>query len=685
MTTETLLVRAMKLLRHSSIKIGYFIALAMAALGAEKQVADRAYDELRVKQYDAAITLFRQAIAETPGQIGLWKDLAYTLLKTGENEAARDAFGEAMKLQPSDTHVAMEYAFLAYETGRKPEARRIFDRIRKNTPDLQQQKTAEQAFQNIDQPLAEGIARWSQALAASPDNFSAHQELAQLAEERDELALAGEHFLAAWKLKPGYRGLLVSRGRVLRALGQTEQAMASLLAASRGAEPHSAEKARELLPKRYPFVYEFRQALELDPGNVELHREIAYLLLAMDQRAEAEKEFEIVATQTPDDLLSRAQLGFLLLERGARSQAMPHLNLVMEKEDGELADRVRMALKLPQTLRRRTERPLSQTALEAKQLAQTSYEKGFMKDALKYLKIANENDPVDFDVMLRLAWVNNILKDDAEAIKWFALARQSPDEKIVSEATKAFRNLSATESSNRTTFWTMPMFSSRWKNLFDYSQLKTEFKLGGLPVRPYFSARFIGDARGSGQTVPGVNPQYFSESSVIFGMGLATQVKHGLMGWFEAGTSVRYRNRNDVALAVSDYRGGLSFARSWRGPMRRSFLETYDDAVFISRFQNDGIFYSQNRIGYRVVESEETLGSQASLFWNFNLTADARRQSWANFFETGPGLRFRTTGMPASMSVTTSFLRGSYLLPGYPGGKPNFFDLRIGLWYAISH
>ena len=80
----------------------------MAALGAEKQVADRAYDELRVKQYDAAITLFRQAIAETPGQIGLWKDLAYTLLKTGENEAARDAFGEAMKLQPSDTHVAME-------------------------------------------------------------------------------------------------------------------------------------------------------------------------------------------------------------------------------------------------------------------------------------------------------------------------------------------------------------------------------------------------------------------------------------------------------------------------------------------------------------------------------------------------------------------------------------------------
>ncbi len=38
-------------------------------------------------------------------------------------------------------------------------------------------------------------------------------------------------------------------------------------------------KARELLPARYPYVYEFRGASELDPTNTELHRELAYLLL----------------------------------------------------------------------------------------------------------------------------------------------------------------------------------------------------------------------------------------------------------------------------------------------------------------------------------------------------------------------------------------------------------------------
>ena len=66
------------------------------------------------------------------------------------------------------SHVALEYAFLCYETKQRAEARRIFDRIRK-TGDAESRATAEQAFQNIDRPLAEGIARWSRAVELSPE------------------------------------------------------------------------------------------------------------------------------------------------------------------------------------------------------------------------------------------------------------------------------------------------------------------------------------------------------------------------------------------------------------------------------------------------------------------------------------------------------------------------------------
>ena len=94
-----------------------------------------------------------------------------------------------------------------------------------------------------------------------------------------------------------------------------------------------------------------------------------------------------------------------------------------------LSDRVREALRMPKALRKRPETPRSQTSYEAKMLADRSLEAGYLKDAVKYFRIAHENDPVDFDVMLKLGWAYNMLKDDEQAIEWFRLARRSSDPK----------------------------------------------------------------------------------------------------------------------------------------------------------------------------------------------------------------------------------------------------------------
>jgi hypothetical protein len=60
------------------------------------------------------------------------------------------------------------------------------------------------------------------------------------------------------------------------------------------------------------------------------------------------------------------------------------------------------------------------------------------------------------------------------------------------------------------------------------------------------------------------------------------------------------------------------------------------------------------------------------------LTTDVRRQDWANFVETGPGVRLP---IAKSMYVTFNALRGRYLLGGR---KPEFNDFRAGLWYAFT-
>ena len=242
-------------------RITFTLVLTLASLAAQSldpayQPLESAYQALRENNYDQAIAGFQQAIALAQDRASIRKELAYTLLKVGESDAAREQFGEAMRLDPTDQHTALEYAFLCFETKQQALARRIFDRIRK-TGDAAAKSTAEQAFQNIDQPLAAGIGRWQKALEMAPGNFSAHQELATLAEQRDQLELAAEHYERAWKLRPSERSLMLDLGRVWKLLGRNEDALVLLLAASRGRPPAVAERARELLPDRYPYVYEF--------------------------------------------------------------------------------------------------------------------------------------------------------------------------------------------------------------------------------------------------------------------------------------------------------------------------------------------------------------------------------------------------------------------------------------------
>src|ERR1700686_1893625 len=156
----------------------------------------------------------------------------------------------------------------------------------------------------------------------------------------------------------------------------------------------------------------------------------------MDKKEDAERQFQILNQLPPDDLLSAAQLGFLRLNRRDYTGAQHLLDQVLKGNDEELADRVRVALKLPQTLRKRTT-SAQQTSEEAKAMADKSLKAGYLKDALKYLAIAHENDPVDFAVMLKLGWVYNILRQDDQAVKWFNLARRSPDTAISTEAGRA--------------------------------------------------------------------------------------------------------------------------------------------------------------------------------------------------------------------------------------------------------
>jgi len=630
----------------------------------------RAYEALRAKDYDAAVAGFLRGLEAAPGRASIHKDLAYTYLKIGENILARRHFEAAMNADPADAQVAMEYAFLCYETKEQAQARRIFDRIRKTGNPV-----AEQAFQNIDRPLARGIERWQQAIAMGSHTFSSHFELAGLAEQRDELELAAEHYEKAWRLLPDRRSVLVDLGRVWKALHRVESANAALLAASRGGEPRAAEMARALLPDRYPYVSEFRSALAFDPNCVELRRELAYLLLKMEQPAEAEVEFLAITRIAPEDLLSATQLGFLLYGRGERTAAMPYFERVLAGDDDELANRVRAVLRMPQVLKSRPD-SRDPPSNDAKLMAERSIKAGYLKDALKYLQIAHEADPGDFQVMLRLGWTYNLLHQDQTAFQWFNLARKSPDTQIASEADHAWRGLRQDLRQFRTTVWIYPIFSTRWHDVFSYAQAKMEMRTD-LPLVPYASVRFVGDTR---VTMNSYSPAYLSESSVIVAAGVRSVPWHRVSFWVEGGWAISYVTGH----VLPDYRGGVSTTRGVGHTITTEsggwFADTAVDGLFVSRFGNDFLFYDQSRVGYTAGPK----GLRTQFYWNVNLTMDVRSQDWAKFGETGPGIRFHHSSMPPSMFFTVNALRGMYLLHN-ANARPAFNDFRAGVWYAFSY
>lgn len=652
---------------------------------AAQQAAQSAYAALRDKDYDAAVAGFTAALRLAPDRATLRKDLAYTFLKIGESEAARDQFGEVVRLDPADSHSALEYAFLCYETRRQAEARRVFDRLRKSS-DSQIRATAESAFQNIDRQLAEDIARWSQVVSQTAGNYSAEHELARLCDERDDLGCAETHYLKSWHVRPGDRSILIDLSRVWRASGQIAQANAAVLAASRADEPRLAEEAREALPARYPYVSEFRQALELDPANTGLRRELAFLLLEMKQSTEAEAEFEKNVEVDPGDDLSAAQLGLLRLARGDRAGALPLLKRVMQSRDKELAARVRAALNLPAESAANTVAAAPETATggnSAKAMAEKSYRLGYLKDALRYYQAAHEADPGDYSVALKLGWTYNLLHEDEQALQWFGVARQSPDSSVASEAETAYRNLRPAVERFRLTVWAMPFYSSRWSDTFSYGQAKTEMRIAKLPFRPYVSLRFVGDTRSADVLGP---DQYLSESSIILAGGVSSTLRHGITLWAEAGRSIGYLHSDSTERTKSDYRGGVAYGRGWGRVMGANsggwFTETHADGVFVSRFDDDFLIYSQSRAGYTLPSIP---GIHTQLCAIANITTDVKQLYWANTAEAGPSFQMRAKFLPPGSTFTADAVRGFYMINRDNPRHPNFFDFRAGFWYAFTH
>ncbi len=529
---------------------------------------------------EQAASKFNEGLRERPDHPSARKDLAYTLLRLGETEAARDQFGLVAKSDSADWASALEYGFLCHETQQRAEARRMFDHVRSNG-DGEARATAEKAFLSVDGQLESGIKQWLEAARKRPEADSVHEELARLAEERDELELAETHYAEAFRLKPTKRHFLLNLASVRERLGKALEANAAWLAASRSPDVRTSERARERMPAGEPSPEVVRMA----------------------------ERYAMVRTAA------------------------------VRKGD-----------------------------LSAIDMADRSFQLGYLQDALRYYEVAQEADPANAHAQLRLGWTNNLLGDDRAAYRWFAQARTAPDKAIAKEASKAWRNLRETQAALRPTLWILPMYSTRWQSAFAYGQVKVEFRAGRLPFKPYLSLRFAGDT-GAPQT-----PLPLSERSITPAAGVVTKPWRRMSLWAEAGGNIGNTQGPDARAGLTHAKG---FGHLLGSETPGSFFLTESGVNYASRFGNNVMFGSQNRVGY-------TLG-RIQAGWLFGASTDTQHEYWANFIEFGPSLRARLPRLPDNLLLSVELVRGRNFFNTSNPRKADYWDLRLGLLYALTY
>jgi Flp pilus assembly protein TadD len=620
------------------------VSFQVAAPDRVGQILTQAYEALKRKDLEAAVAGFRLALEMDASRVRVHRDLGYALLRMGETEQAVSAFETYERVHPGDAGNQLELAYLYVQVKQEDRALALFRKLAEAS-DAALAAQARGALENLEGPMLADIARWRSEVQAAPDNPDTRESLAAVLARHGDHAEAVREYQVLRKLAPARHRILLTLAELTRKAGDPATARAYFLLAWRSPEPRIAAVGREGFGNRYPFASELEKALELEPRQQYLRRELGYLYLELRQTGKAIHQFETALEHDPTDELSRRQLELL------RAAGVP---------------------------------PPENTAYRHKEQGYANLRASYLPAAAAEFEAAHRLDPNDHRTVLQLGYIYNSMQRDDLARPWFRMARASSDLEIAAQAARALKNIEAPFRRVRHSLWIMPLLSSRFDSAFGYGQFKTEFRGPRLPFTPYLSLRLEGDSR---TRTGGPQPNILSAQGVVAALGVGRPLSRRIWAWAEAGNALTSLGNRPPGLQRSepDYRGGLAFQRVW-GPHLFSgetgrFVDTNVDAVYLSRFGHNAVLYAQTKTGYQL-PAKGGLSHQPYLA--VNLVADARGDAYNNLAEFGPGYRFayeKWRGFHAYFVM----LRGIHTIEGRRSrrtGPAGFWDARLVLWYS---
>lgn len=433
---------------------------------------------------------------------------------------------------------------------------------------------------------------------------------------------------------------------------------------------------QELEGKNYGLAVDlFLKALEADPGNSPLRKDLAYAYVRQGSLLSAADQFEIVYRTHPEDLATALELGFLYNQMNRDALSAKYFKAAAQSLDPEVSKSAREALN---TLRDGTIQARKEQGYELLRQNRRS-------EAIAVFEEVRQQDPHDYSTVMQLGYLYDEEGQKKNAERMFRAAADSANPQVAEQARTALRTTQGMRGWWFGSLYFAPFYTSRFGNEIN----SLDAKVGLQPSRyfqPYIGLRLTRDTRS--QT--GRLPVIFSDNTAVLSLGVQSRpFGPAAVVYAEAGTAFSLLDNPQHGRAIPDYRTGISWFKPWgsglaeavRETSRRTALfgEAYSDLAYYSR-------YGQNVIGYLQIKEGLTLSRKHVLpmqvFAAVNLIKDSQSDFYNNVAELGPGLRLAPLKRLPMVQIQAQYLRGYYMTQGHrtrnPYG-PNYNDYRLFL------
>jgi len=249
--------------------------------------------------------MWREAVAERPGNVAARNNYGNVLAQAGRREEALAQYAEAIRLEPDNAEAYYNAGNALKRLGRLPEAIAHYERALRANPNMPDAQTALGTALEDAGRGDEAIAHYEQALRLDPRFTDAHNDLGLALAQAGRLPEAIAHYEQALQINPALADVHNNLGSALRAARRSQEAIAHYEEALRlkpdyAAAHNNLGNAFREAGRQLEAIAQYEQALQIEPAVPEVRNNLGIALLLTGRTQEAIAQFEWALRLNPN-------------------------------------------------------------------------------------------------------------------------------------------------------------------------------------------------------------------------------------------------------------------------------------------------------------------------------------------------------------------------------------------------